>query len=132
MEGILCMSTSKMVSLSSDFSFLKKVLQTLKNQTDGNLICVFGCGGDRDAGKRKDMAEIASNLADINFITSDNPRNESPGKIIKEIKNDYEIKEKSQDEARNYTITIEKCIEYQHNNGSGSILLHGNMEAHVG
>ncbi|CAM8393024.1 UDP-N-acetylmuramoyl-L-alanyl-D-glutamate--2,6-diaminopimelate ligase [Candidatus Methylopumilus planktonicus] len=64
---------------------LKKVLQTLKNQTDGNLICVFGCGGDRDAGKRKDMAEIASNLADINFITSDNPRNESPGKIIKEI-----------------------------------------------
>lgn len=64
---------------------LKKVLQTLKNQTDGNLICVFGCGGDRDVGKRKDMAEIASNLADINFITSDNPRNESPRKIIKEI-----------------------------------------------
>ena len=64
---------------------LKKALQTLKKQTDGNLICVFGCGGDRDNGKRKDMAEVASNIADINFITSDNPRNESPGKIIKEI-----------------------------------------------
>ena len=64
---------------------LKKVLQTLKKQTDGNLICVFGCGGDRDNGKRKDMAEVASNIADINFITSDNPRNESPEKIIKEI-----------------------------------------------
>jgi UDP-N-acetylmuramyl-tripeptide synthetase len=64
---------------------LKKALQTLKKQTMGNLICVFGCGGDRDTGKRKDMAEIASNIADFNFITSDNPRNESPGKIIKEI-----------------------------------------------
>jgi len=52
-----------------------------------NLLAViaFGCGGDRDNGKRKDMAEVASNIADINFITSDNPRNESPGKIVKEI-----------------------------------------------
>ena len=64
---------------------LKKALQTLKKQTDGNLICIFGCGGDRDTGKRKDMAEVASNIADINFITSDNPRNENPKTIISQI-----------------------------------------------
>ena len=64
---------------------LKKVLETLKKQTDGNLICIFGCGGDRDTGKRKDMAQVASKIADINFITSDNPRNENPENIINEI-----------------------------------------------
>lgn len=64
---------------------LKKALETLKKQTDGNLICIFGCGGERDTGKRKDMAEVASKIADINFITSDNPRNENPKNIINEI-----------------------------------------------
>lgn len=64
---------------------LKKALRTLKDQTEGKLVCVFGCGGDRDKGKRKDMAEAASDLADTNFITSDNPRSESPKKIISEI-----------------------------------------------
>jgi len=61
------------------------VLETLKKQTDGNLICIFGCGGERDKGKRKDMAQVASKIADINFITSDNPRNENPKNIINEI-----------------------------------------------
>ena len=64
---------------------LKKALGTLKDQTEGKLVCVFGCGGDRDKGKRKEMAEAASDLADTNFITSDNPRSESPKKIISEI-----------------------------------------------
>ena len=64
---------------------LKKALRTLKDQTEGKLVCVFGCGGDRDKGKRKEMAEAASDLADTNFITSDNPRSESPKKIISEI-----------------------------------------------
>ena len=64
---------------------LKKALETLKDKTDGRLICVFGCGGNRDAGKRKEMAKVASALADMNFITSDNPRNENPKNIIDEI-----------------------------------------------
>ena len=64
---------------------LRKVLKTLKNRTNGKLICVFGCGGNRDKGKRKDMAKAASELADTNFITSDNPRNENPKQIISEI-----------------------------------------------
>lgn len=64
---------------------LRKVLKTLKYRTNGKLICVFGCGGNRDPGKREGMAKAASELADTNFITSDNPRNENPEQIISEI-----------------------------------------------
>jgi UDP-N-acetylmuramyl-tripeptide synthetase len=66
---------------------LEKVLSTLKEQIDSvaksaKLICVFGCGGDRDAGKRPLMGNIASKLADTVFVTSDNPRSENPEAII--------------------------------------------------
>ena len=66
---------------------LEKVLSTLKEQIDlavkpAKLICVFGCGGDRDAGKRPLMGSIASKLADQVFVTSDNPRSENPAAII--------------------------------------------------
>ncbi len=66
---------------------LEKVLSTLKEQIDlaanpAKLICVFGCGGDRDAGKRPLMGNIASKLADQVFVTSDNPRSENPAAII--------------------------------------------------
>lgn len=64
---------------------LRKVLETLKDKVEGRLICVFGCGGNRDTGKRREMAKAASALADMNFITSDNPRNEDPKNIINEI-----------------------------------------------
>ena len=64
---------------------LQKALETLKGKTYGKLICVFGCGGNRDTGKRQAMAKAVSKLADMSFITSDNPRNESPKKIVNEI-----------------------------------------------
>ena len=51
----------------------------------GRLICIFGCGGDRDATKRPRMGRIASDLADEVVITSDNPRREQPGAIITQI-----------------------------------------------
>lgn len=64
---------------------LENVLKTLRKIVSGRLIVVFGCGGDRDQGKRPLMGEIAGRLADIALATSDNPRGESPLKILAEI-----------------------------------------------
>lgn len=64
---------------------LESVLVTLREQVKGQLICVFGCGGDRDNGKRSLMGEIASRVADTVIVTSDNPRSENPDQIIKEV-----------------------------------------------
>lgn len=64
---------------------LEKVLAALREQTGGRLICVFGCGGNRDKGKRPLMGEAASSLADSVIVTSDNPRHENPADIIDDI-----------------------------------------------
>jgi UDP-N-acetylmuramyl-tripeptide synthetase len=66
---------------------LEKVLSTLKEQiaAPNKLICVFGCGGDRDTGKRPLMGGVAQKLADNVVVTSDNPRSEDPSDIIKQV-----------------------------------------------
>ena len=65
---------------------LEKVLATLREIVEGGrLICVFGCGGNRDKGKRPLMGAAASRAADVVWITSDNPRNEDPRHIIDDI-----------------------------------------------
>jgi UDP-N-acetylmuramoyl-L-alanyl-D-glutamate--2,6-diaminopimelate ligase len=64
---------------------LEKALQALREHTHGKLVCVFGCGGDRDRGKRPQMGRIAEQLADIVILTNDNPRHEDPASIINEI-----------------------------------------------
>jgi UDP-N-acetylmuramoyl-L-alanyl-D-glutamate--2,6-diaminopimelate ligase len=64
---------------------LETVLRTARELGPGRLICVFGCGGDRDRGKRPLMGRIASELTDIAIVTSDNPRSENPLAIIDEI-----------------------------------------------
>ena len=64
---------------------LKSILETVKTYTIGRVICVFGCGGDRDKNKRPQMGEISGKLADYTIITSDNPRTENPEEIIEQI-----------------------------------------------
>jgi UDP-N-acetylmuramoyl-L-alanyl-D-glutamate--2,6-diaminopimelate ligase len=64
---------------------LENVLAAARLLTKGRLHVVFGCGGDRDRGKRPVMGEIAARLADRVIVTSDNPRSEDPGAIITEI-----------------------------------------------
>jgi UDP-N-acetylmuramoyl-L-alanyl-D-glutamate--2,6-diaminopimelate ligase len=65
---------------------LENVLASARQITEGRLICVFGCGGDRDRDKRPVMGEIAGRLADLAVVTSDNPRSEAPLAIIEEIR----------------------------------------------
>ena len=64
---------------------LEKVLTAARGLTAGRLICVFGCGGDRDRGKRPLMGKLAEDLSDAVIVTSDNPRTEDPDTIIAEI-----------------------------------------------
>ena len=64
---------------------LEKVLTTLKAQARSKLICVFGCGGNRDVGKRPLMGKLASDIADAVVVTSDNPREENADDIIQDI-----------------------------------------------
>lgn len=64
---------------------LKNILETARNITEGRLITLFGCGGDRDAKKRPIMGEMAGKFSDLCIVTSDNPRTEEPMAIIKDI-----------------------------------------------
>jgi UDP-N-acetylmuramoyl-L-alanyl-D-glutamate--2,6-diaminopimelate ligase len=64
---------------------LERVLEAVRVSTEGKLWCVFGCGGDRDRGKRPIMGTIAAAQADCVVVTSDNPRTEDPDEIIREI-----------------------------------------------
>lgn len=64
---------------------LERALQSLRPVTPGRLIVVFGCGGERDRGKRPVMGRIAATLADLAIVTSDNPRREAPDLIIDEV-----------------------------------------------
>lgn len=65
---------------------LQQALRAAKVHTTGRLICVFGCGGDRDAGKRPVMAQIAEQEAELVIVTDDNPRTENPETIFRDIR----------------------------------------------
>jgi UDP-N-acetylmuramoyl-L-alanyl-D-glutamate--2,6-diaminopimelate ligase len=64
---------------------LGKALEAVRDHSNGQIWCVFGCGGERDRGKRGSMGAIASSLADHAIVTDDNPRSEDPQQIIADI-----------------------------------------------
>lgn len=64
---------------------LENLLKAARPFIPGKMICVFGCGGDRDRGKRPQMGRIAADLADVVYVTSDNPRTEDPQRILQDI-----------------------------------------------
>lgn len=64
---------------------LENIITSLKEIAKGRVVTVFGCGGDRDKTKRPKMGRIAAELSDFCVVTSDNPRSENPGEIIKDI-----------------------------------------------
>ncbi len=76
---------SIMIDYAHSPESLQSILQAVKTYTKGRVIVVFGCGGDRDKGKRPLMGEIAGRIADYTIITSDNPRTEKPEAIIRDI-----------------------------------------------
>lgn len=73
---------------------LEKVLQALRPHVRGSLLCLFGCGGDRDRGKRPIMAAVAEQLADRVLVTDDNPRTEDPAQIFADIRPGFSAADK--------------------------------------
>jgi UDP-N-acetylmuramoyl-L-alanyl-D-glutamate--2,6-diaminopimelate ligase len=80
-RGVTCL-----VDYAHTGDALENVLSTLKEIAIGRIITVFGCGGDRDKGKRPIMGKIAAEMSDLAIVTSDNPRTENPGSILEQIK----------------------------------------------
>lgn len=74
-----------MIDYAHTPSSLEAILSATKKHAKGRIICVFGCGGNRDTAKRPMMGEISGRIADFTVITTDNPRNEEPKDIIDQI-----------------------------------------------
>jgi len=85
MQRITSASATVYIDYAHTPNAIESALRALRPHCRGDLWCVFGCGGDRDAGKRPMMAQLAEGLADRIVVTSDNPRSENPETIINEI-----------------------------------------------
>jgi len=81
---------SVMIDYAHTADALENILKSIKINSFKKIILVFGCGGDRDKGKREEMAKIAEKYADHSLITSDNSRNENPKDIIEDISKHFD------------------------------------------
>ena len=95
---------------------LENILRAVKIYTRGRVICVFGCGGDRDTIKRPMMGEIAGKIAEYTVITSDNPRTEEPGAIIAQIEEGIKKTKGKYKVITNRKKAIEHAIRYARKN----------------
>ncbi len=95
---------------------LQSILQAVKAYTRGRVISVFGCGGDRDPGKRKIMGEISGRIANYTIITSDNPRTEEPEKIVEQIEEGIKKTKGKYECIVDRTQAIKKAIEMAQKN----------------
>lgn len=89
---------------------LQRVLQTLREVTEAPLVCVFGCGGDRDRSKRPLMGQAVAAGADIIWLTSDNPRTENPAQILAEVRAGLQGARGEVHEEENRALAIERAI----------------------
>jgi UDP-N-acetylmuramoyl-L-alanyl-D-glutamate--2,6-diaminopimelate ligase len=89
MERIGAFGVDAIVDYAHTPDALENVLRAVRETTRRKLIVVFGCGGDRDPGKRSQMGEIAARLADRVIVTSDNPRSEDPMTIAQTVANGF-------------------------------------------
>jgi UDP-N-acetylmuramoyl-L-alanyl-D-glutamate--2,6-diaminopimelate ligase len=85
---------------------LAAVLSACRELTDGRVIVVFGCGGDRDQGKRPMMGAVAARQADRVWITSDNPRSERPAAICERIEEGY--RSQKQPRAERHQVVVDR------------------------
>jgi len=90
---------------------LENILNTAKEFAKGNIITVFGCGGDRDTTKRPLMGNIAQKLSDIAIVTSDNPRTEEPKAIIEDILKGLDTNKENYKVVIDRKEAIERAIE---------------------
>ncbi len=93
---------------------LEAILTTIKSYTKGKVICIFGCGGDRDTGKRPLMGQVAGKLADYTIITSDNPRSEKEETIIKQIEEGIKDTKGNYECITNRKEAIKKALQIAH------------------
>ncbi|MGJ8681111.1 UDP-N-acetylmuramoyl-L-alanyl-D-glutamate--2,6-diaminopimelate ligase [Paraglaciecola sp.] len=109
---------SKMPTIVVDYAHtpdaLEKALLATRQHCQGKLVCVFGCGGDRDAGKRSLMGEIAEQFADSVILTDDNVRSEDPKQIVADILTGFrnpDVIKVEHDRKKAIQLAVSQCAE---------------------